>query len=410
MEVFVARNPIFDAGKVVHGYELKFKSGFDTYYNALCEDNESAKTNVDFMAFVNYGELTNNRPGLVNFSQSLLMRDFPKLLPKEKLNVGIEIPQSQCPQDFFDKCSALSKNGYSLVLNNVTLDNIDTPLITLAKFAKIDFSKVPHDDQKKILQILAEEKIKAIAYNLQAISDSTQALKWGYHFFHGEFFSQPALDTDQDLKNSKLAYFHILQEVNRPELSYDQIARIIKHDVALTYKLLRFINSAWFGLKYEIRSIKHALILLGPKEIKKWAALVAMSNTGIDKPKELLLRALTRARTAEQIALQLDMSKQAPEFFLMGMFSLIDALTDTPMEKALEKIPLNERITDTLLGHKTETYHQVYEVMIAYESADWNQLTELANQLGIDDILFPKFFREAWNWATNALRELGQIQ
>ena len=406
MEVFVARKPIFDASKVVYGYELQFKSDFDTYYDTLCENNKKDKTNVDFMAFVNYGELTNHKPGFVNFSESLLLKDFPRLLPRERLAVGLPTLTGQASQELLETCQGLKNDGYDMFINIDSVESIDNPLIGFVKFAKVDFSKVPEDQRLPILEKLKYKLISGIAYNVEAISESENALKWGYPFFHGEFSSKPVVDTDNAIKNSKLAYFRILQEVNRPELSYDQIARIIKHDVALTYKLLRFINSSWFGLKYEIHSIKHALVLLGPKEIKKWAALVAMSNTGEDKPKELLQRALSRARAAELIAQKIDMTKQAPELFLMGMFSLIDALTDTPMSTALESIPLNDRIRTTLLGDGDRMYAEIFQALLAYEDGDWSTLSRLATELNIDEFLFPKYFREAWTWATNALEAL----
>jgi EAL and modified HD-GYP domain-containing signal transduction protein len=244
--------------------------------------------------------------------------------------------------------------------------------------------------------------------NVETIAEFNEAISAGYSFFHGEFFSKPQVDPNKEIAANKLTYMQLIREVNSPALSYPEIAALVEQDVSMTYKLLKFMNSAWFGLKFEIRSVRHALVLLGPKEIKRWVSLVAVRNAGDDKPDELLLRSLTRAKAAEQVGALVEMKKEASELFLMGMFSVIDALTDKPMEDVLAELPLKEDIKDALLGGEG-TYRNVFDVILSYEQGDWELFSSSAAALQIDEGAVPEIFRTSLKWASHALQEVDSV-
>jgi EAL and modified HD-GYP domain-containing signal transduction protein len=232
-----------------------------------------------------------------------------------------------------------------------------------------------------------------------------QAAGWGYSYFHGSFFSKPAIQPDKEISASKLVYLQVLNEVNQPELPYDELEDLIKQDVSLTYKLLRFMNSVWFGLRYEVRSIKHALVLLGPTEVRKWASLVVVGRTASDKPRELLLRSLSRARAGELLAPLIGMQAVAPELFLMGMFSVIDALVDMPLIDVLGKLPLNKNIKGALLAAEGP-FKIVYDTIVAYEQGEWERFSSCAQTLGLDEGLVPDLFTTSLKWANNAIEAI----
>ena len=193
----------------------------------------------------------------------------------------------------------------------------------------------------------------------------------------------------------------MLEQVNRPELSYEDLDEIICQDVGLSYKLLRYMNSAWFGLRYPIESIKRALVQLGTDEIRKWAGLVTLRDMGEDKPNELLLMSMRRAKMSESIGAMSAMHHKGPELFLMGMFSVIDALLDSPMQKILGKLPLDERIKMALLGQDCP-FGTVYNAVRTYEKGDWDDFAQYAVALNLDILRMPQTYASSLRWAEDA--------
>ncbi len=400
MEVFVARHPIFDTQTRVYGYELEYRSDFERYYDALAAN----KATVDFMAFVNFSELSDGKPGLVHFSKNLVLKGFPTLFPSDSSIV--DVPADMEPdEEITTLCKALRASGYSLAVSGVHPDRLASPLLEFANLARVDFRTTSAQEQAGVCGALRERGIATIAQGVATPDEFGTAVTSGYRLFQGDFFAKPVTREDNTIPANKMVYLKVLQEINRPELSYDDIAALVEKDVSMAYQLLRFMNSAWFGLRYEIRSVKHALVMLGPDEIRRWVSLVAVRNTGDDKPEELLLRGLTRARAAEQIAPLVRMDDRAPELFMMGLFSVIDALTDTPMPIVLKDLPLGTDITGALLGGGGGgAFRIVYDTILSYESGDWDLFAFSAAALKLKEPLVPPLFREARNWAKNALQ------
>jgi len=400
MEVFVARHPVFDAQKEVYGYELDFRSGFDSYYEAL----ESDTSSLDLMAFVNFAELTDGKKGFISFPRNLLLMDFPVLFGSESMITCVPAEVDD-DEEILSRCRSLKEFGYPVAIDDFTIAHLEGPLLELADMVRIDFAATTPEQREAIRQQLAAGPVQAVARNVETADEFDQAARWGYSYFHGEFFTKPVVRVDEEISANKLTYLQLLREVNNPALSYDEIAALVEQDVALTYKLLRFMNSAWFGLKFEVSSVKHALVLLGPKEIRRWVSLVAVRSTGDDKPLELLVRSLARAKAAEQIGLAVQMEKEASELFLMGMFSLMDALADKPMKEVLEKLPLKEDIKAALLGG-TGAYRNVHQAVVSYEQGQWDRFAAAAEALKLDEQQVPELMRKSTVWARQALQEI----
>lgn len=403
MELFVAREPVFDRRKNVYAYELFFRAGFHQYFRTLdaVEVLRAEQTSVDLMDFVRLDELTDGKRGFVQFTRDLLTRAIPRLLPSQILIVGL--PADLVPDvEILGVCQRLREAGYMMSMEDSFV--LRHPASAVARFAdvvRVDFSRTGEEDRRTLRGMLHGETV-LLARGIAENDQLEQARAQGYACFQGDFFHKPVVTPGKKFKESKLAYFRVLREVNRPELSLDELEACIKLDVAMTYKLLRFMNSAWFGLRYAVDSIKHALVLLGPKEVKKWASLLAIGHTGADKPRELLLRSLTRAKVGEQLAPLVAMPGSASELFLMGMFSVIDALMDRPIAELLEDLPLNEEVKATLLGESSR-FRVVYDLILAYEEGQWDLFSSYAGSLDLDESVIPELFRNSSKWANNAL-------
>ena len=398
--VFVARQPIFHRAKNVHGYELLFRSGRENQYDGT--DGDAATLDVIANSFTTIGldELTAGQRGFVNFTRNLLLQDVANLLPPDQITVEV-LENIEPDEEVTAACRRLKDAGYTLALDDFVLTDVNHPLLDLADIVKIDFMATPPEEQKRVAGVLNDRKIKALAEKVETDEEFQRAEADGYTYFQGYFFAKPTMHEGKDVPSNKLARLRLLEQMNRPEISVDETEQIIKQDVALTYKLLRFINSAWFGLRHKVASIRHALVWLGPKEVRKWFALISLRDMGTDKPNELFYRAMTRAKMGEGIAPASGMHKHASELFLMGMFSMMDAVLDTPMSEVLTKLPLDDQVKTALLGGSCP-FRWVHDLIAAYERGEWEKFSNHAGQLNVDESVVPPIFNESIKWANQA--------
>ena len=172
-----------------------------------------------------------------------------------------------------------------------------------------------------------------------------------------------------------------------------QLDALIKQDLSLSYKLLRFINSAAFPIRITIRSIRQAMALLGEKEIVKWITLITLRNIGQSKPDELTVTAVSRGRFCESLAQLTDLKERSADFFLMGLFSLLDVFLNQPMDKVIKELPLDDEIKSALLGEEN-IFKDIYELVTLYEKGHWQEANLIAVKLGIsEEELFSSYIK-----------------
>ena len=395
MDVFVARFPVFDGSRNVSVYELSFRPG----YEQCCLTPEAASEGLT--ALLNFEELAAGKKVIIHFTRELMLTGFPQLFSSDAMIPCVDGLLAG-DSDVVTRCQQLRKRGYLLAVDNFSPDVARGPLSSLTNLARVRTAKHPPDELRQICDDCCTRQILVGAKDIDTQEQFMQATRMGFALFQGEFFSRPDITVGAELGHNQLTCLRLIQEVNRQPFSYDTVAGLIEQDVGLTYRLLRLINSSWFGLRYEVRSIRHALVLLGPAEVQQWASLVALSQAGEEKP-ELLTVALTRAKFAESLAVMCGLRRNASELFLMGMFSVIDALMDQPMEAMLAEVPLSASIKNALLAGDGP-YGPLYRMMLAYERADWPSLEKLASSMGVPEAPLAPAFRHSIAWATKALR------
>ncbi|MCP5103121.1 MAG: HDOD domain-containing protein, partial [bacterium] len=263
--------------------------------------------------------------------------------------------------------------------------------------------------RRTIIEKVHTQRVRFLAEKIETQEQFDEALDLGYEYFQGFFFQKPDVVRTREMPGYKFNYLQILKKLSDPDLPYDEVERILKHDVSLTYKLLRFINSAVYGFRVTIRSIRHALVLLGKREIRKWLTLIALSGIGSDKPLELLHNTLVRARFCELIGQDLKKKNQSDQdtesaghtdladFFLVGMFSVADAFLDRTMADILEELPLDALIKDALL-EKKGVLKDVLDIVVAYERADWQEVARLSVLLQLPQANLVNHYIESVNW------------
>lgn len=383
METFVARQPIFDSKLDVFGYELLYRSSSANFYSALDGDLASSELISNSMLIFGLENLTRNRRAFINFTAKLLESDVVALLPQNKLVV--EVLEDVDPgETMLNACKKIKDAGYLLVLDDFVYHEKYCSLLELVDIIKVDFMQTQGEARKEVMDRVNCANIKFLAEKVENREDLDEAIKMGYTYFQGYFFSKPEIMTSRDIPAFKLTYLKILQEINNPDIDFDQVENLIKCDLALSYKLLRFINSAAFHFKAEISSIKQALTLLGQREISRWVSLLTLKSILEDKPEELFITAVCRANFCELLAPRVGLKKRSQDLFLMGLFSLMDAFLDRPLDTILNELPLVQDVKDALTV-KGGLMGEVYRLVLDYEKGDFQGVSIQCMKLNLEE-------------------------
>jgi EAL and modified HD-GYP domain-containing signal transduction protein len=396
MKIFIARQPIFDSEKKVFAYEILYRS--DEINRAYIADEGYATLKVIANSLlIGLQKLTAGKRAFINFNRKLLLGKIPMLFPRDML--GVEILESVEPDKHIIRvCEQIKRAGYPIILDDLILKEEYAPLIQLADIIKIDFKTTSASERENIIKELAPQSAILMAEKVETGEQYDEALKLGCKYFQGFFFRKPDLVTRKDMPGYKLNYLSILKKIHQPFPNFEEIEEVIKRDVSLTYKLLRFINSASYGFKVTIRSIHHALILLGKREVKKWLTIIVMSGIGRSKPTELMNTVIVRARFCELIAEEFGLTSEPSDFFLVGMFSLMEAFIDQPIAEIIEELPLEEDVKHALIGTDSP-FTPTLKLVEMFEKADWERFTQLADQMALDGSKVAVLYVEAVEWA-----------
>ncbi len=403
MEVFVARQPIFDRKQKVYAYELLFRSGFEqNFFDNSDGDASSKQVLTNSFLSIGMDTMTNGKKAFVNFTRKLLLDQVASIFPKDLMVVEI-LEDIEPDDEMVSACKKLKDLGYLLVLDDFVFAPGYENLINLVDIIKVDFIQTQGTERGTVIHDVGASRIEYLAEKVETQEDFEQAVDLGYSYFQGYYFSKPQIIAGHDVPAHKLNYLQILNEINQPEVDFDELEKVFKQDLSLSYKLLNYMNSVHFGFKNKIRSIKHALSLLGIDESKKWLSLFALQIIGKDKSEELLSMSLIRANSCEMIAPLIGCKNRASELFLMGLFSMIDALLDQPLEGILAKLPLADDIKKALLGEKNQM-GDVFELVVNYEKGDWVNFSEYAARLSVKETELIDIFQMALEKATQSFQ------
>lgn len=401
MDLFIARQPIFDKERALFAYELLFRDGPENYFHHA--DSLEATSNLISESILSFGleMLSSGHRLFINASREVILEESFTLLPSDKCVV--EVVEDVGPdEEVLAACRRLKEKGYVIALDDFAFQPEKHLLIDLADIIKIDIKTIGLSLQRKMVARFRHDKI-LIAEKVETEEDFIQARDAGYDYFQGYFFSRPVMISKKEVPGIKIQYLLLMEEILKPELELGELEAVIKRDVSLAFKLLNYINSPVFGLLHAIKSIRHALVVLGEREVRKWACLMAMGRIGEDQPHELVVTALFRARFCETLAPLIGNRKQSQDFFLMGMFSLVDTIVGRPIEEILMTFPLAEEIKSALLGGKN-LYSDVLDLVRAYERGDWKGLDKSIGRLGLEEKVLPEIYLAALEWAGHGLR------
>ena len=401
MEIYVARQPIFNKNKRLYGYELLFRDGLSNAFPDIDGDTATSKLLSNSFFSIGMNQLTSGKTAFINFPQSLLLKKIPMMFPSEKMIVEV-LEDVDPTEQVISACNEIAKAGYSLALDDFVFKNEIRPLIELADIIKIDFMLTPIDEIQKIVNRFERKNIKLLAEKIETYEEFENALSMGFLYFQGYFFSKPEIISGKEIAPYKITLLQIVGEANKKDCSFEKLEKLINRDVSISYKLLRYINSAFFKRACEISSIKHAIVLLGEMEVKRFISMVATAELASDKPDELVRASIIRARMCELLGLYSHNGADISELFLMGLFSLIDAMLDNNMEDIMQSLPLSKNIKQALLEEKGDLADYL-KLVSSYESANWETFSSIISNINVDEKKLPEFYQEAVSWADSYL-------
>jgi c-di-GMP-related signal transduction protein len=397
---YLARQPILNRGRELFAYELLFRNSLQNSCDGL--NLELASTSVlDTSFLIGFDKITGGHPMFINCPRDFLLRDYVSLFPPK--SVVVEILETVKPdQEIIEVCRNLKRAGFTIALDDFVDSPEWAPLVEIADIIKVDFRLTGRKEQSAIVSRYAGKNLRMLAEKVETQEEFSEALQIGYSLFQGYFFCRPEMMQHHDLPAFKLAYLELLHEATASEFDIRKLSSKIKHEASLTFRLLRYLNSAAFALQSEIHSVEHALSLLGERELRKWIAVVSVGVLADGKPDELMTIPLIRGRFCELMAPLAGMHGHASDLFLMGLLSIMDAILDQPLDSILADLPVRSEIKDALQS-RAGLYWQLLEIAIAHERADWEKASALVSEVGMNEEKVSSLYVAAVDWST-ALR------
>jgi c-di-GMP-related signal transduction protein len=396
-KMFVARQPILDGHKNIYAYELLFRSSLENVFLSALPDHASSNVLVSSLFLIGLQTITGGRRAFINFTHNLLSQEYATFLSPEQ--AVIEVLEDVEPDETaVQACKSLKKKGYILALDDFPVDGHMAPLIPYVDIVKVDWLNTPLEYCRQLAKDLIPKGIKLLAEKVETHEQYRQAQQLGYSYFQGFFFCKPEILSGRDIPTLQSSCMMLLKEIYGGDPDLAAIERVLMHEPSLCFKLLRYLNSALFYFRGEIKSVRHALSLLGLEAMRKWVSLVTLAGMGEKKPEALVVTSVIRGRFCESIGQAGPLSSHKTELFMMGLFSLLDALLDTPMDKLLTSLPVSTEIRNALMG-KTSLYLPIYNLVCAYERSQWDQVAEIAALLEISEESTAEAYVDAVRWA-----------
>lgn len=397
MDIFIARQGIYDKNGKVVAYELLYRNSMENSYNPLIEDEVSTYKVIENISSFGLDILTNKKRAFVNFSEALIMKDIATLLPKE--NVVIEVLETVNPsEEIINKLLSLKDLGYYIALDDVVEVEHIVKFIGVIDIVKVDFRLATSEARKKIAYICNKYNIDMLAEKVETSEELNEAKGLGYIYFQGYYYSKPSIFLGKDIAVKNTSIFMLLVELIKENYDIDKVEYIMKTDVALTYKFLKFINSSYFNFLQEIKSIRQAIILIGRAELRKWLSIltvVEMSSINDGYANIIIIR----AKFCEEIA-NIISPNYAPQAFMVGLFSNMHQMIEKNIDYVVKELPLNSEIKNALLGEQN-ILKDILDLALAYENVDSDKITEMRKKMSINEDLLWRIYSKSIEWCSN---------
>lgn len=398
--MLVARQPIYDTKLRVVAYELLFREVDGGH--ARVGDDDAATSHVLLGAFNDSGlrELVGDRRAHLDVSRRFLEDGHARLLPPER--IVLELTEHEEADPELESClERMRDDGYCLALSSFLPTKANRRLAELVDLVALDLGTLDRRAVEDAVRRLAHLPARLMATTVETQEDLEFCRRLGFDLYQGYFLCTPKLVQGRGIPAARMNVMRLVATLNGPHVDLAGLDELITRDVGLSYGLLRYINSAFFGLRREVTSVRQALVFLGLANVRRWATLLALVSVD-DKPHELLVTALLRARMTQLLGPTFG-EPDEEGLFTVGLFSVIDAIMDAPMTRVLESLPFSDEVVEALLEHEGPKGGALHCVL-ACERGD----VEEARRGAAADAMLGSLYLDAANWATAAADELSR--
>jgi EAL and modified HD-GYP domain-containing signal transduction protein len=398
MNFYAARQPILDKNKNLFAYELLFRDSVENVFPDIDGDEATSKMIEASQFNMGISGFTGSKPAFINFTLVTLSKGYPEMIAPDE--VVVEILETVKPgKKLLAICKKLHEEGYTIALDDYEHQKVWLHFYPFIKIIKIDIQQSTTENINDVCSAVKNfPHIKLLAEKVETHDEYNHMLELGFDYFQGYFFAKPEMIKTKSLSPSQIAMAELLYETSKTDLDLNNITKVFERDVSLSYKLLRYANSAIFKRRNEISTIKQALVILGSGELKRFIGLMFAVTANPNKPSELINLAMTRAKFCELVVhnsnLQLDISIA----FLTGLLSMIDAILDEEMATVLEKLPLSQEIKDPLLTEKG-LMAAIIKLIELIEQAKWDKTNIVIEKLKLDKDKVVEYYNQSLAWA-----------
>jgi EAL and modified HD-GYP domain-containing signal transduction protein len=397
--VYLARQPLLTGTSEVFGYELLYRATGDAQSCVDHKDVAAARVLTDALLSIGLDGISGGRPVFVNLTRSLLLQDLSTVLQPESAVLEI-LEDVVIDGEVIAACQALHAQGYTLALDDFVEDSAAEDLLPYAQYVKVDVLQHSAAQTRALSDRLAARGVRVIAEKVETQEMFDETRQQGYSLFQGYYFCRPKTLSARAVPARQLAYLQLVSALRDPDLSINELENLVKHDVSMTYRVLRLVNSAGFAARREVTVLREALLLVGMRTIATWVTVWTM--TGLNSaPGEVATLAMMRARTCELLGNALDGNGE--RLFLLGLCSMLDTMLGVPLATALEALPLAAEIQAALLGVAGRE-RSILDAVIAYERGEWTEAERIAGGVGLAAASLPDAYRDALRWTATLSR------
>lgn len=393
MDIYIARQPIFDRKKRIIAYELLFRKNSNNVFESTEEIDYTRQLLSNAMT-VGFNTLVGEKRAFINFTRENLLSNIALSLPNDRFIIEV-LEDVEFDDLVIEKCKMLKRKGYTIAIDDFVFNKDITCIIDYLDIIKVDFLLNSKEERKKLVEKYKNKNKLLLAEKIEDMEMYQEALEQGYDYFQGFFFSKPSIIKDYDIAADRMKYSLIINELNKENIDLDSVKEILRSDIGLSYKLLRYINTSKETQK-DINSIDESIDILGVNEISKWLYLLSISEIDEMESEEVRENIALKAKFCENIALKSNM-KYANEAFLVGLLSTLDNIAMKDMEQLLNNIPIKKNMKQTLLGEQTYLT-DILNLAINYEHGNEINVRKLCNKCNVEYKDLSKAYINSLRW------------
>ena len=394
--------PLFDGGTQVKAYSV-FAQKYNSWLNPSMLgtgslDGAGTVLGIELVESMGMRTLTDDKAVFVEVSNVSLFSDIDEQFNEPHDKLVLLFDYNVVPEELYvNRLKELKASGYRLAIRKLAVKQFEEykPVLNLVDYVFLDHKKIDISKAKIYFEkVYPNVSLVAVNVNTQEDYDALTA-GGGYNLYEGKFFQLPVIAADKDVSPMKATYIELLNIVNDSDFDLDKAASVIEHDTALVISLLAMVNR--MTVNSGISTVGHAAAMLGQKELKRWINTAVTKELCADKPGEITRISLIRARFAELLAPVFGLAASSSELFLMGLFSVLDAMLDKPMKDALDLVKVSKDISGALLDG-TGKYAPVLDFINAYENANWSEVSRQLILKNAEDSAVYDAYTDSLRW------------